>query len=422
MQYIHSQQLANALANTLKQATYQPTTQRVGVQSVYLKNPVCVANHSNNTIKSSFWKKNKYVIATCGMLALFLPTKSLTSVQTLSSMEKIGISDTLTVAVADDDIFVNDKHMHGFGYDVASRYADHIGATLQIRSYSNQHDAFNAIKSGEADILIGSDYLPNQEGVVNTTVSCNRGLSNAGLDNNTHLIINKNNTALIDSTTSYLCDPEVSSDTKTMAKFYKTDALDAYSVMHFDRAIKERLPLYEYTFKTQAKKYNHDWQVLAAISYQESHLEPTATSRTGVQGLMMLTNDTAAMMGVTDRTDAVQSIQGGAKYLSKLNAQFDDIAESDRLWFVLAAYNMGPNAVRNIQAKIAEAGDNPNLWSNFYTYLHNNAKDNGRYVQCMHYVTNIRTYIETLKSDEVAKDTPSTDTQKSAKMGFKFST
>jgi hypothetical protein len=39
------------------------------------------------------------------------------------------------------------------------------------------------------------------------------------------------------------------------------------------------------------------------MSYQESHWNPEATSYTGVRGLMMLTEDTAALIGVTARLD-----------------------------------------------------------------------------------------------------------------------
>ncbi|MEX0631391.1 transglycosylase SLT domain-containing protein [Serratia ureilytica] len=55
-----------------------------------------------------------------------------------------------------------------------------------------------------------------------------------------------------------------------------------------------------------------DWKLLAAIAYQESHWNPQATSPTGVRGLMMLTRATADGLGVNDRLDPEESIQGGA--------------------------------------------------------------------------------------------------------------
>ena len=53
------------------------------------------------------------------------------------------------------------------------------------------------------------------------------------------------------------------------------------------------------------------------MGYQESHLDANAVSPTGVRGLMMLTNNTAKAMGVSDRVDPYQSIGGGARYFER---------------------------------------------------------------------------------------------------------
>ena len=67
-----------------------------------------------------------------------------------------------------------------------------------------------------------------------------------------------------------------------------------------------------------AKQYDLDWRLLAALGYQESFWDPAAISPTGVRGMMMLTEETAGHLGVTDRLDVAQSIDGGARYLQSL--------------------------------------------------------------------------------------------------------
>jgi membrane-bound lytic murein transglycosylase F len=85
-----------------------------------------------------------------------------------------------------------------------------------------------------------------------------------------------------------------------------------------------------------------DWRIIAAIGYQESHWDPLATSPTGVRGLMMLTDETADRMKVKNRLDARESIIGGAKYIVLLRDIVPvRIAEPDRTWLALAAYNQG---------------------------------------------------------------------------------
>lgn len=409
MQYIHSQFIIKAIQNTLKQATYKPINNDNKNLIPYLSVPCTPKTHT----KVPFWKKRKSLLQFVGVLALILPTKSLTyvsdsqnmaTIATVSpvqeSVEPIQEIKSLTVAITPEHLFINDEHRHGFGYDVINRYAHHLGAKLTLKRYKNDESALKALQAGDVDMVIGSDL--DSEHSVSTSLGCEpSALANFGIAD-AELAFNKHNTPLIDRTKAYLCSPSVAKQTKTIAKFYQTNALDAYSVRHFNQALKERLPKFKSTFQSQAKKYDQDWHLLAAISYQESHLNPSAVSRTGVEGLMMLTRETASELGVSDRTNPIQSIQGGAKYLDKLESYFTDVDESERLWFVLAAYNMGPNAVKNIQKRIKAQGNNPNSWTHFYTYLSHNAKKNGRYVQCMHYVTNIRTYLEAIKGKSLS--------------------
>jgi polar amino acid transport system substrate-binding protein/membrane-bound lytic murein transglycosylase F len=88
--------------------------------------------------------------------------------------------------------------------------------------------------------------------------------------------------------------------------------------------LQQRLPKYEQHFKAYAKKEKVDWRLLAAIGYQESLWQPAVTSKTGVRGLMMLTQNTAQAMGVSNRLDPKQSIMGGAKYLAYMKDQLDE--------------------------------------------------------------------------------------------------
>lgn len=116
---------------------------------------------------------------------------------------------------------------------------------------------------------------------------------------------------------------------------------------------------------------------------------------------MMLTNSTAKAMGVSDRIDPTQSIGGGARYLQEMKADFQDVPKSDRVWFALAGYNMGPNAVKRIQRELRADGVNDKSWVNVYAYLSENKASNSRYGQAMHYVSNIRTYLEIIKTQAV---------------------
>jgi membrane-bound lytic murein transglycosylase F len=78
---------------------------------------------------------------------------------------------------------------------------------------------------------------------------------------------------------------------------------------------------------------------------------------------MMLTEETASRMEVTDRLDPRQSILGGAKYLSLLkNTIPARIVEPDRTWLALAAYNQGYGHLEDARILAARLKLNPDTW------------------------------------------------------------
>jgi membrane-bound lytic murein transglycosylase F len=106
-----------------------------------------------------------------------------------------------------------------------------------------------------------------------------------------------------------------------------------------------------------------DWRLLAAISYHESHWNPLATSSTNVRGLMMLTEETADRMKVTDRLDPRQSILAGARYLRLLQEELPRrIANEERIWLGLAAYNQGQGHLEDARVLTARAKLNADTW------------------------------------------------------------
>ncbi|HSZ03993.1 MAG TPA: lytic transglycosylase domain-containing protein [Solirubrobacteraceae bacterium] len=84
-----------------------------------------------------------------------------------------------------------------------------------------------------------------------------------------------------------------------------------------------------------------DPAVLHGLIQQESGFDPSATSSAGASGLTQLMPGTAASLGVADPLNPGESIEGGARYLGELMAQFGDNSEE-----ALAAYNAGPGAVQ----------------------------------------------------------------------------
>ena len=154
-------------------------------------------------------------------------------------------------------------------------------------------------------------------------------------------------------------------------RFYgHLDRLNYVGARTFMYHLENRLPKYEKLFRDYARDFNMDWRLLAAIGYQESHWRPNAVSPTGVRGLMMLTRNTANYVGINNRLDAEESIQGGAKYFQMVHDKIPErIPEPDRTWFALASYNVGFGHLEDARRLTESAGKDPDRWMDVKEFL-----------------------------------------------------
>ena len=185
-----------------------------------------------------------------------------------------------------------------------------------------------------------------------------------------------------------------------------TKRFDYVGTRRFIRDYNAIFPRYKHLFEQSAESQQMDWRLLAAIGYQESHWDPDAISPTGVRGIMMLTKNTASVVGIDDRIDPAQSIVGGARYLERLKSRLPEtIQEPDRTWFALAAYNVGYGHVQDARTIAASLGKEPDLWAHVKTSLplltqhawYSKAKHGyARGWEPVMYVENIRNYYDIL--------------------------
>ena len=131
-------------------------------------------------------------------------------------------------------------------------------------------------------------------------------------------------------------------------KLYSFSRLSDFEKNKFDELKKSRFLKFKDDFVEAAQTFDIEWELLAAVAFQESQWNPKARSATQVKGMMMLTLPTAASVGVTNRLDPIQSIYGGAQYLSDLKASTNfGTSSGDKIAFVLASYNLGTTNVKN---------------------------------------------------------------------------
>lgn len=181
-------------------------------------------------------------------------------------------------------------------------------------------------------------------------------------------------------------------------------------VIRFLGQIESTLPKLRKLFHAAESITGIDWRLIASVAYHESHWDPNATSPTNVRGIMMLTEETADRLKVSNRLDARESIMAGARYIDTLkDMQADDVKEPDRTWLALAAYNIGPGHFSAARTIARQLKADPRNWYEMKRilpllaqpkYYERLKSGRGRGNEAVLLVENIRSYYDILSRNE----------------------
>jgi membrane-bound lytic murein transglycosylase F len=123
--------------------------------------------------------------------------------------------------------------------------------------------------------------------------------------------------------------------------------------------------------------------------------------------MMMVTLETAALVGVEKRLNPEQNIKGGAKYFAMLYEKNKiGPTQADKLSATLASYNLGPTNIINIANEISNDIEKVS-WNEIKDKLKDiesselNLTDNGSYTrgqQAIDYVSRVKDYYRLLSA------------------------
>jgi membrane-bound lytic murein transglycosylase F len=116
-------------------------------------------------------------------------------------------------------------------------------------------------------------------------------------------------------------------------------------------------------FKAAGKKHNTDWQLLAAIAFQESKFNPYIEGFGGAYGMMQFMPNTGPKYGVYPDSPPEVQINGGMKKIAADIHSWRNIPDKNqRIKFALASYNAGRGHIEDAQRLAIKHGLNGNVW------------------------------------------------------------
>ena len=282
---------------------------------------------------------------------------------------------------------VQQKYIYHKSKHPIKKITDLNGKTIHVRRNTSYHDRLKQIKADGIDIkIVLHDNIPSDElicMVADKTIPCTIADSNIAMLNQRYYpdirigislnerdllgwAVQKDHFRLADTMVEFF---EIIETTgfleKTYEKYYGNgEMFDYFDLKKFHERIQTRLPKYKPVIIRESRKNGFDWRMIAAVAYQESHLNPRATSFTGVKGLMQVTRRTAREMGIKNRFDPEQSLIAGIGYLKNMYEKFHIIQDHhERLKFALASYNIGYGHVLDAQRLAEEQGLDKNRWA-----------------------------------------------------------
>ena len=158
------------------------------------------------------------------------------------------------------------------------------------------------------------------------------------------LLPKKHSRSLVESINTFLNNDQTQVFIKQRLSYWQQPYkfIEFLDIVNLNNKIDTVFPNLKSIFESAADSEDMDWTLLAALAFQESKWSLNAVSPTKVRGIMQLTQATANALDVQNRTDPFESIHGAARYLKSLEKIIPQrVKREDRIWFAVAAYNLG---------------------------------------------------------------------------------
>ena len=255
----------------------------------------------------------------------------------------------------------------GLQYALISDFAQTEGLKLQVELGKDTAELFRMLQNGEIDIICVQ--LPLSAIRQHNMLPCGATQAKA----KTAWAVSAESKYLAEALNRWY-KPDLGQRISRQARssFARRDYVKRKVHAPYLSRQKGIISTYDPLFKRAAAVTGWDWRLIAAQCYQESGFDAQAVSWAGARGLMQIMPSTAGQLGIAEDAlyDPAQNVATAARYIRFLSNHFSDVRDrSERIKFVLAAYNGGMAHIRDAMALTRKYGGNPTTWRDVSPYV-----------------------------------------------------
>ena len=244
--------------------------------------------------------------------------------------------------------------------------SDQIGDTIYVVECDslNSVDLVKAVASGEIDYTVVEEYVARMASIgmkgldtkLNVSVEQPLGWAIANHDGDSSLLL---------ALDSWIDGFEQRNLNRILAKY-----VNKGNVFLPRKLSGDHISPFDGIIKKTAKEIGWDWRLLASLIYQESRFKLDLESEKGAFGLMQLMPVVMERYGIDYDATPEQQLHAAGQLISYLDKCLDNkVADStERVKFVLAAYNAGLGHVYDAQRLALKYGAAPDVWDNNVDY------------------------------------------------------
>lgn len=293
------------------------------------------------------------------------------------------------------------KEVHvkpGKYYDRLVNLNDELGGGIIIHEENNDSvsidDLIMQVSNGKILYTVCDNDLAQLNKTYYSNLNVNLAIS---YDQRSSWVVRKDSPLLADDINKWYTENKTSPDFEASAKRY----FEINKGMPYTPILSlqdGKISQYDDIFRKYAPEINWDWRLLASLAYTESNFDTTVVSWAGARGLMQLMPATAHAMGVPEgmEHDPEESVKAAMKYIASTTRSLRSVPdETERIRFVLGAYNAGLGHIYDAMALAEKYGSDRTVWyDNVEKYIL--LKSNEKYYNdpvCKHgYFHGVQTY------------------------------